>query len=97
MDIGIATVSSIVVICFVIGAGIKASKKVTNNNIIPYVVAIVGGSLGAVGYFCKVPDFPANDALTAIAVGMASGLAATGIKEISKTITTSSGTKDTED
>ena len=49
MDIGIATVSSIVVICFVIGAGIKASKKVTNNNIIPYVVAIVGGILGAVG------------------------------------------------
>ena len=41
------------------------------------------GYLGVVGMFI-MPDFPANDYLTAIAVGIVSGLAATGANQVYK-------------
>ena len=42
-----------------------------------------GGALGVVGKLV-IADFPANDYLTAVAVGIVSGLAATGVDQINK-------------
>ncbi|WP_418772196.1 phage holin family protein, partial [Neglectibacter timonensis] len=44
---------------------------------------LLGGILGVVGMLF-MPDFPANDFLTAAAVGIVSGLAATGANQIGK-------------
>lgn len=78
----VGTVVAIVVITYLIGVGAKASKKIA-DEVIPVVVGIAGGILGAVGMYV-MPDFPANDILNAIAIGIASGLASTGVNQIYK-------------
>ena len=47
------------------------------------IVGTAGAALGAVGMYI-MPDFPAGDALTAVAVGIVSGLAATGVDQLGK-------------
>ena len=67
-------------------AGIGAKLiPVIKDNYIPVVVGIVGGILGVVGMYV-IPDFPANDVLNAIAVGIVSGLASTGVNQIYKQV-----------
>ncbi len=78
---GIAGVAAITVICYLVGAGVKASN--IDSKFVPVIVGAAGGVLGVVGYFF-MPDFPAHDILTAIAVGIVSGLAATGINQAVK-------------
>ena len=46
-------------------------------------MAVVGGALGALG-MGTIPDFPATDYITAVAVGAVSGLAATGVNQMYK-------------
>jgi hypothetical protein len=43
-----------------------------------------GLALGAVAYIIKMPQFPANDIITAMAVGVASGGAAVAINQVGK-------------
>lgn len=84
MDIsifGIAGVAAITVICYLIGQGVKASGL--DNKWIPVIVGACGGVLGVVGMFLMA-DFPAGDVLTAAAVGIVSGLAATGVNQAGK-------------
>ncbi|MFQ8841839.1 MAG: phage holin family protein [Clostridium fessum] len=50
---------------------------------IPVIMAVVGGILGAAG-MGVIPDFPATDYITAVAVGMFNGLAATGVNQLYK-------------
>ena len=78
---GIASVAVITVICYLIGQVVKASG--IDNKWIPIVVGVAGGVLGVVGMYL-MPDFPAQDYLTAVAVGIVSGLAATGIDQVAK-------------
>lgn len=87
---GITSYVSIVIICYLIGAGCKASKMIKNNDIIPIICGVAGGILGVVAYVCKVPTFPAEDVLMAIAIGIISGLSATGVKELTKLFSSSS-------
>ena len=54
-----------------------------DNKWIPVIVGVCGGILGVVGMLVMT-DFPAADPLTAAAVGIVSGLAATGVDQISK-------------
>lgn len=56
-----------------------------NNKIIPIVCGIAGGVLGVAGMYL-MPDFPASDPITAVAVGIVSGLAATGADQIVKQV-----------
>lgn len=87
MDIasfGIGGVAVISVICFLVGQGVKASGL--DNKWIPIVCGACGAALGVAGMFA-VPDFPATDYITAAAVGIVSGLAATGANQIYKQIT----------
>ena len=81
MDITqIGTSLAIVVICYLIGLGAKTIPAVKDN----YIPVIVG-VLGAVGMYV-MPEFPANDIMTAVAVGIVSGLASTGVNQIYKQI-----------
>ena len=84
MDISslcIAGVAVITVICYLIGQAVKATA--IENKWIPIIVGASGGVLGVVGMMVMA-DFPATDYLTAIAVGIVSGLAAVGVNQIGK-------------
>ena len=84
MDIygfGIASVAVITVICYLIGMAVKATAL--ENKWIPIIVGVSGGVLGVVGMLIMA-DFPATDYLTAVAVGIVSGLASTGVNQIAK-------------
>ena len=82
MDFGIASVAAITVICYLVGIIVRASPL--NSALIPSIVGLCGAILGIVALYVGLPDFPATDPLTAIAVGIVSGLAATGINQAVK-------------
>lgn len=79
--LGIASVAAITVICFLAAQAIKATNL--DNKWLPVICGVLGGILGVVALYV-MPDYPANDILTAIAVGIVSGLAATGAHQIYK-------------
>ena len=81
MEFGIAGVAAITIICYLIGQAVKASGL--DNKWIPIIVGTCGGALGVAGMYLMA-DFPAQDCLTAVAVGIVSGLAAVGINQIGK-------------
>ena len=83
MSFGIANVAAITVICYLIGVASKAVEKIP-DNFIPVIVGVAGAILGAIAFAIKMPDFPATDIITAIAVGIVSGFAATGVNQITK-------------
>ena len=80
-SLGITGVAAITVICLLIGQGVKASGL--DNKFIPIICGICGAVLGIAGMFI-MPDFPATDYITAAAVGIVSGLAATGANQVIK-------------
>lgn len=82
MDVtGIATVASITVICALVAQGIKATAL--DNKWLPVICGVLGAVLGIIGMYVT-SSFPASDVLTAAAVGITSGLAATGANQIYK-------------
>ena len=81
MEFGIVSVAAITVIAFLVGMLVKATTL--DNKWVPIICGIVGGVLGVVGMHV-MPDFPAGDILTAVAVGIVSGLAAVGVHQIGK-------------
>ena len=81
MDFGIASVAAITVICYLVAQGVKATSL--DSKWLPVLCGVVGGILGVVGMYA-MPDYPANDVITSVAVGIVSGLAATGINQIYK-------------
>ena len=83
MDISsMTTVIAIVVICYLIGLAAKTIPAV-KDNYIPVIVGDFGGILGVLGMYV-IPDFPAQDILNAIAVGIVSGLSSTGVNQVYK-------------
>lgn len=82
MEFGIASVAAITAIAYLIGETIKATG--INNKWIPIACGVSGLVLGIAALYIPVPDFPAGDPLNAAAVGIVSGLAATGINQIGK-------------
>ena len=82
MDFGIASVAAITVICYLAGQVVKATG--IDNKWIPVICGVLGAILGPVALFIGVPDVPATDGLTAVAVGIVSGLAATGVNQLGK-------------
>lgn len=85
MDFGIASVAAITVIAYLVGIGCKAAGSV-KDELIPVICGCVGAVLGVAGLYL-MPDFPATDAINALAVGIVSGLAATGVNQIYKQLT----------
>lgn len=88
-SLGIATVAAITVICYLAAQAVKATAL--NNKWLPVICGGLGGVLGLVALYTGLPNFPATDPLTAISVGIISGLAATGINQIYKQLSNASG------
>jgi hypothetical protein len=79
LDTGIVSVAAITIISYLAAQGVKATAL--DNKWLPVICGFCGALLGYFGLLV-MPAFPANDALTAIAVGIVSGLAATGSHQI---------------
>lgn len=92
MDFGIAGVAVITVIAYLIGLAVKATKL--DNKWVPVICAAVGGVLGVTGLY-TMDAFPATDVLSAIAVGIVSGLASTGVHQTVKQLTSEKNTSNT--
>lgn len=94
MELGIASFAAIVVICLLVGQAVKLIPSIPNKAI-PVICGLAGAILGVVAFYIGIPDFPANDVLNAIAVGVISGFSSSGIFD-SVTGFTRSGSYDTE-
>lgn len=81
MEFGIASVAGITVICYLAAQAVKATNL--DNKWLPVICGVLGGILGVVGLYW-IPEYPAQDIITAIAVGIISGLAATGVNQVYK-------------
>ena len=82
-SLGITGVAAITVICLLIGQAVKATRL--DNQWIPIICGACGMVLGIAAMYI-MPEFPATDYITAAAVGIVSGLAATGIHQAAKQI-----------
>ena len=81
MEFGIASVAGITVIFYLAAQAVKATNL--DNKWLPVICGVLGGILGVVGLYW-IPEYPAQDIITAIAVGIMSGLAATGVNQVYK-------------
>ena len=84
MDIntlGITGVAAITAICLLVGQAVKASA--IDSKWIPIICGVCGLVLGIAAMYI-MPDFPATDYITAAAIGIVSGLAATGANQAMK-------------
>lgn len=78
---GITGIAAITVICYLAAECIKATAL--DNKWLPVICGLSGAALGALGMHV-MPEFPAGDIITALAVGIVSGLAATGANQAVK-------------
>lgn len=81
-NLGIASIGAITVIAYLVGVAVKNINAIP-NKFIPLICGVTGAIFGIVGMFV-MPDFPATDIVNALAIGIVSGLAATGINQIGK-------------
>ena len=75
-------VTPIVVCCYLVGMLLKTTPL--NNKFIPAIVGLVGGILGAITYFVAPEIIATTDIISAVAIGIVSGLASTGVNQIGK-------------
>lgn len=78
------TTVAIVVICYLIGLICKNIPNI-KDSLIPCIVGVCGAILGIAGMYV-IPEYPANNIMDAIAVGIVSGLASTGFNQLCKQI-----------
>lgn len=83
--LGIATIPVIVVIVFLIVEAVKATGRI-DGKWNPVIAGVCGGILGVVAMFV-MPEFPGTEPLSAIAIGIVSGFAATGVHQVYKQLT----------
>ena len=84
MDVlGIVSVAAITVICYLVGAALNAWDKFDNRKI-PVIMGACGAVVGIISFLFAPQIMPADNFITAIAVGIVSGFAATGIDQIIK-------------
>ncbi|MGE4548887.1 MAG: phage holin family protein [Intestinibacillus sp.] len=80
-DLGFTAIPAITVICYLIARAVKATT--IDNKWLPVICGVAGGLLGATALHV-MQDYPASDPITAAAIGIVSGLAATGFHQIIK-------------
>ncbi len=81
MDFGFTSVAAITVICYLFIEIIKTTQL--NRKWLPIISGFLGGALGVLAMLI-MPSYPASDYLNAVAIGIVSGLAATGINQVAK-------------
>ena len=86
MEFDFAAIPAITAICY-LAALIYKAVKTLDNRYIPSLCGVLGAALGAVAYASNMVGFPAQDYITAVAVGAVSGLAATGAHQVGKQLT----------
>lgn len=75
---------AIVVMCYLVGLGCKTFGNGSLDKFIPVICGVVGAILGVV-MFLTIPNFiPADNWAVAIAIGIVSGLSATGVNQVYK-------------
>lgn len=84
-SLGVASVAAITVIAYLVGLIVKCAGL--DKKWIPSICGVTGVVLGLMGLFI-MPDFPAHDYISAAAVGIVSGFAATGIDQTIKQLST---------
>lgn len=93
MEFDLIQVVAITVICYLIGMVVKISPL--DDKWIPCIVGLLGAVLGVAGMYV-MPEFPAHDIMNAIAIGIVSGLAATGAHQLGKQLSGAKGKHETE-
>ena len=82
--LGIASFPAIVIMCYLVGCICKKVGNETLDRFIPAICGFVGAILGVVIYL-TIPNFmPATNWALAVAIGIVSGFAATGINQVIK-------------
>jgi O-antigen/teichoic acid export membrane protein len=81
MDFGFTSVAAITVICYLVMEILKTTPL--NRKWLPAISGLLGGGIGVVALLI-MPSFPASDYLNAIAIGIVSGLASTGVHQVVK-------------
>lgn len=81
--LGIVSVAAITIICYLIGEILKAWKKFDDRKI-PVIMGISGAALGIIAFFTAPSIIPTDNYIVAIAIGIVSGFAATGIDQVFK-------------
>ena len=81
MDFGSITILGIAIIAYL--CGLIARALPLENKWIPIVCGLCGMALGILALYI-MPDFPAHNIIDAAAVGIASGLTATGADQLYK-------------
>lgn len=78
------TVAAISMMCYLVVEGVKCTPL--NTKWLPVIAGLLGGGLGVAALYV-MPDFPTDNIMSAIAIGIESGLAATGINQVFKQLT----------
>lgn len=83
-ELGFIAFPAIVVICYLAGATLKAINCEKLDKFIPVICGTIGGIIGVI-VFNTIPNYiPADNWLMALAIGIVSGFAATGINQVYK-------------
>ena len=87
MDINALGIEAIPVITIIVFLAVELVKATPlEDKWLPVIAGTFGGILGVVAMLI-MNGFPADDYLTAIAVGIVSGLGATGLHQVYKQLT----------
>ena len=78
-----ASCAAITVICYGIAFGIKKAEFV-KDKWIPLILLVLGMILGMLAFVTGMPSYPAQDIITAVAVGIYSSMTAIGINQVFK-------------
>ena len=81
MDFGFTSVAAITVICYLVAEIFKVTKL--NKKWLPVICGVAGGILGVCSMYL-MPSYPSTDIINAVAIGIVSGFAATGVNQIVK-------------
>lgn len=82
-NLGIASVAAVTIICYLIGIWCKSTPRI-KDELIPAIMGLCGALIGIIAKLTNMPEFEGTHIVTAIAIGIVSGLAATGINQIYK-------------
>lgn len=80
-SMGFTAIPAVTVICYLIAQTIKVTAL--DRKWLPIICGSAGALLGIAALYL-MPDYPASDGITAVAIGIVSGLAATGVNQIVK-------------
>lgn len=82
-DLGVISIPAITLICYLIGIVCKTSEHI-KDEWIPAIMGVAGAVFGIVAFVTKMPEIGDVHIITAIAIGIASGAAATWVNQIFK-------------